>query len=50
VIGRAGPSPWAFERSKGALRFHARAVDRTDGAGDKAGLPDVRLGREGTRE
>jgi GNAT superfamily N-acetyltransferase len=38
---------WAFERNEGALRFYARegfvAVERTEGAGNEAGLPDVRM-------
>lgn len=38
---------WAFAQNEGALRFYARegfvAVERTDGAGNEAGLPDVRM-------
>lgn len=45
--GRDRLTLWAFQRNEGALRFYARegfvAVERTDGEGNEAGLPDVRL-------
>ncbi len=45
--GRERLTLWAFQRNAAALRFYAREgfaeVERTDGAGNEAGLPDVRL-------
>ncbi len=46
-VGRERLTLWAFQQNGAALRFYAREgfaeIARTDGAGNEAGLPDVRL-------
>lgn len=45
--GRERLTLWAFQRNAGALRFYAREgfaeMERTDGARNEAGLPDMRM-------
>lgn len=45
--GRQGLGLWAFRADAGARRFHVQegivGAAGTDGAGNEAGLPDVRL-------